>query len=222
MSRSLLLAGLALGTTTLQAANTATFDLTLTSANGGADTLVTWSLTGSPTIAPTASQPLGMGIYGIGWGSGAYSDAFTSITGSSYKAYTGSFASITGLSTGLVLTNTTTQASRNLTALGFSDYGTFTYIDFGWTNAFQTQIAVGAGEALVLSGPSSGSFLSGIAFENFNEGQWVLSQTVYSNFSTVLTVGAAAVPEPSTYGLALGGLALAVVALSRRTSKPKA
>ena len=31
--------------------------------------------------------------------------------------------------------------------------------------------------------------------------------------------GGAAIPEPSTYGLALGGLALAVVAVRRRASK---
>lgn len=208
MSTRLVLASLVLGSASASAVNDATFNLSITSANGGADSLVSWSYSGTPTASG--------GVYwGYIWGSNSnIGNAYVSITGPAFSAFNSGLTTVTGLNTGLYLTNTTTNASKQLTEFG--TYGTSFAFILGTAGNEANSVPVSPGQVLVLSGPTSGSFLTGVAFSNFNQGQWVFNYANYTNFDPVLTVGPAPVPEPSTYGLALGGLALAVVALRRR------
>ena len=196
-------------------AQTATFSLNLTPENGGTDTRASWTYTGTPTVGPAGSFT-NVNISGLAFGSGNSSGVGYAFSGSPGLAFTSSYPTVTGLNTGLVLTNTTTNATAAVTMAFFYADPTVAAVLFGFD---VDTINAAPGQALVLSGPTSGSFLTGIAFSNFNAGTWTLNQDVYINFDTTLTVGGGAVPEPSTYGLALGGLALAVVAARRRASK---
>ena len=192
-------------------AQSATFTLTLTSAAGGADTLATWNLGGTPTIGEAAAFT-NINISGLVFASGNTSAIGYSISGSAGKAFTGSLTTVTGLSTGLVLTNTTTNATVEFTKVSFATDATSAAVIFGFPVSF---INAAPGEMLELSGPATGSFLLGAAYANFQEGSWTLDQAVYTNFDPVLTVGTP-VPEPSAYGLMLGGLALVGAAIRRR------
>lgn len=205
MYRHLIPVALAAFAATAQAQNTATFNLSITSANGGADSLFSWSYTGTPTIQmPSGGAALNSLILASG-----------SDFGSAGPAFNASMTSITGLDTGLVLTNPRTGDSVNLTGFRF-------LYDSGTTQAFvqflnpSQVIVLQLGDQAVLSGPNAGSYLSSIDYAAFNEGQWTRDFVSYLNFDPVLTVGLAPIPETSTYGLALGGLALAAAALRRR------
>jgi hypothetical protein len=215
MSPSILPALLAVGVVTAQAANTASFNLNITSANGGADTLISWSYTGTPTLA----LPIDTSTTGIGFVTGFLSDppAMT-VTGSDVDAYTGATAQITGLSTGLVLTNTTTLVSYALSDFMLMQAGGNDYFLFSWPGAFEgtNMLSINVGEVAVLSGPTSGSFLAGVPFSSFNAGQWSADLDLFSNFTADTTIGGSPIPEPSTYGLVLGGLALVGAAMRRR------
>jgi len=216
MSRLLLVAAFALASVSTQA-QTPTFNLTLTSANGGAGTLFSWSYTGEISYTRTANGTVAETLYIPMYGA---ENDFTTATSPGAQAFAGldaSFNFVVSGSTGLVMTSTTDGAFTQLIDIrGIASWG---FIYFGINSAnlvYQTQ-----GETVTLSGPSSGSLLSEINFSNFNAGQWTYEQAQFPDYTynTVLTVGGTPIPEPSTYGLILGGLALAGAGIRRRRAK---
>ena len=198
---------------TIARAQTPAFTTTLSSENGGTDTRFSWSYTGTPTYSPEVGEYSTWSISGVAFGSGNASFGLDVVTGTAGAALDSPLADVTGLSTGLVLTNTTTNQSSTFEKIMLFGGNGIGYVIW----RLQTEVNATRGQQLVLSGPTSGSFLSGLAFENFNAGTWVLTNP-YKNYDNVLIVGTA-VPEPSTYGLILGVLVLAGAAIRRRAKK---
>lgn len=201
---------------TASASKAATLNLSLTSEEGGAKTRLSWSYTGTPTLVVVNSGFTK--VTGLVFASGnASSPPYWSVSGTEGTAFTASLPTLTGLSTGLTLTNTTTNQSHELTQIAFGPSATSTII-FDWPDANFTSNYLGmeVGQVIELSGPTSGSILTDIAFANFNIGTWTLDQALYGNFDTVLTGGGAIIPEPTS---ALFSLLGATLLLRRRRRK---
>jgi hypothetical protein len=175
---------------------------TLTSENGGAQTRVSW----------VTNQ------FNVGSGNGQFSGF--AIDGSESKNVNGlpAFDTLPNpvsyvVNSGLIFNNVTSGGSgaANLITfqkftMGFTEYS---QIVFGTTDTLLTNHP----DRIELSGQITGSFVLNVSFSTFNAGSWS---------STGQNLQIAPIPEPSTYGLILGGLALAGTAVRRRMKKQAA
>jgi hypothetical protein len=76
-------------------------------------------------------------------------------------------------------------------------------------------MAFADGNTIRVTGSPTGTFVFNVAFSHFSAGTW-------DGGPQSLTITGTPVPEPSTYGLILGGLALAGAAVRRRMRKQAA
>jgi hypothetical protein len=207
------------------AQTTSALNITLSSSNGGSDTLVSYSFTGDWVTSGGQTLPSDTGAFS-GWGGPLYfantaanlGDPQVSATNTAFSnIYTVDIPSITG-----------TNLNRSIT-VAFDkfviDAATFGVgaprLGFMFTS---NNLPLMGGETFRLDGDLSGSFVINQDFSFFNEGSWSSqwfgpAPSTQLFYTGNLTIAGSAVPEPSTYGLILGGLALAGAAIRRRAGK---
>ena len=210
------------------AQTTSALNITLSSANGGAGTLVSYSFTGD--WVSEAGQTLPLSDTQFSW-FGNF-DLIFARTRTSESLSNPQVAASTASSNSTWSANLPTITATNLTTNGTSSISSFIlgggtngYLGFGfagWSFPLSNQWQDGrtTGDTFRLGGDTIGSFVIDQDFSIFNEGSWSWTEAVPNTngalfYTSNVAIGSA-VPEPSTYGLILGGLALAGAAIRRR------
>ncbi len=173
---------------------------TLTPENGGTQTRISWELaTFDYWIMSGGGPNTHSGIYFNG-GTSNSSAAFATLPSPS------SFS----LTTDIVFTNLNNAQSVTADTLHFRLVDTGGGVNVALIGLVSSDtMTFAGGDTIRVTGSPAGTFVFDVAFSHFNAGTW-------SGGPQSLIISGTPVPEPSTYGLALGGLALAVVAARRR------
>ena len=181
---------------------TGSWTTTLAAESGGSQTLVSWSF---DNYSFTRDDWFSTTVRSLPFG-GTAADSPTNTIAFDTTPATSTFS----INPGITYRNTTTNTivSVDNLSLVHIDIGndSLAYVLFGTSVGLPMQGA----ETIQVGGVSSGSFIINLPFDTFNAGTWT------NNALTTLQIGGAPIPEPSTYGLILGGLALAGAAIRRR------
>ncbi len=173
---------------------------TLTPENGGTKTRISWEL-----------ATFDYGIF-LGGGppthSGAYFNGGDTNSGAAYSTLPN--PSSFSLTTDIVFTNLNNSQSVTVDTLQFQLFnagGGLSYAAIGLISS--NTMTVADNNMIRVTGSPTGTFVFDVAFSTFNAGTW-------TGGPQALIVSGTPVPEASTYGLALGGLALIGAAIRRR------
>ena len=177
----------------------------LTPENGGTKTRISWEL-----------STFDYGIF-VGDGPAIHSGASffggSTNTGAAFNTIP-SPASFS-LTTDIVFTNLNNSQSVTADTLQFqlTNWEGVSYASIGIVSS--NTMAVADNNMIRVTGSPTGTFVFDVAYSTFNAGTW-------SGGPQSLTITGTPVPEPSTSGLILGGLALAGAAVRRRMKKQAA
>lgn len=187
----------------LQAA-ASTLNMTLSSANGGTETLITWNF-GGPVLSPSST---GTTLNGM-WGSVDFSPADSFINAGYFT--TGSMFSVTGA--GTMADVSPGGQSRQINQVGFNNDGVHpNAISMVYATPFTT---LSSATSLLSYTPGTDSYTLNTPFAAFKVGTYAYAGTeTVDGLNMTLTVNP--VPEPSTYALLGFGICAVTLAYHRK------